>query len=142
MDNKLSITPKLIAPCGMDCGVCMAYLRDNNHCSGCNSTGDSNDFRARHCELCAIRNCQFLEASGSRFCFKCEKFPCARIKNLDKRYRTKYHMSMIENLGNIQISGIREFVKNEKLRWTCPQCGGPICVHRGHCAVCGYIGLT
>jgi hypothetical protein len=25
----------LIAPCGMNCGVCMAYLREKNKCPGC-----------------------------------------------------------------------------------------------------------
>ncbi len=44
---------------------------------------------------------------------------------------------MIENLENIKKFGIREFVKNEKIRWACSQCGGTICVHRGYCYNCG-----
>ena len=44
---------------------------------------------------------------------------------------------MIENLENIKKFGIREFLKNEKKRWACPQCGGTICVHRGYCYNCG-----
>ncbi len=31
---------------------------------------------------------------------------------------------MIENLNAIKISGIRNFIKTEKNRWTCSKCGG------------------
>ncbi len=31
----------LIAPCGMNCGICLAYLRTKNVCPGCRV----NDFR-------------------------------------------------------------------------------------------------
>jgi hypothetical protein len=40
---------------------------------------------------------------------------------------------MIENLENIEKSGIRAFIKNEKERWRCSEFGGIICVHRGSC---------
>ena len=39
-------------------------------------------------------------------------------------------MSMIENLENIRVLGIRKFVNNEKVRWACSECGGTICVHK------------
>ncbi len=38
-------------------------------------------------------------------------------------------MSPIENLRSIQANGVRQFLKNEKERWKCPNCGGVICVH-------------
>ena len=120
----------LIAPCGMNCGVCMAYLRDKNHCPGCWGA-DKN--KSKSCVNCRIKNCSELK---SKFCFSCKKFPCELITHLDKRYRTRYNMSMIENLNNIKKLGIKKFVINEKLRWTCPKCGGIICVHRG-CIKCG-----
>jgi len=25
----------LIAPCGMNCGACIAFMRDKNNCPGC-----------------------------------------------------------------------------------------------------------
>jgi hypothetical protein len=71
-----------------------------------------------------------------KYCFGCDSFPCARLKNLDKRYRTKYGMSMIDNLGDIRKFGIRRFIRNEKERWTCPECGQAICVHRPQCPFC------
>ena len=46
-------------------------------------------------------------------------------------------MSIIENLKNIEKIGIRKFVENEKIRWTCSKCGCTICVHDGYCSGCG-----
>lgn len=126
----------LIAPCGMNCGVCMAYLRDKNKCSGCRgSTIDKPRTRLE----CKIKNCEHFQNVNSGFCFQCQKFPCDRLKHLDQRYRTKYGMSMIENLENIRKFGIRKFLVSEKTRWTCPECGGTICVHNRYCSSCGKI---
>lgn len=132
MESLNSIT--LIAPCGMNCGICMAYLRDKNRCLGCR-IDDSKKFKSR--EKCRIKNCEILKDGKANFCFECEGIPCERLKHLDKRYRTKYHMSMIENLEFIQKSGMESFIQNEKLRWTCQDCGGTICVHKGGCSDCG-----
>jgi hypothetical protein len=131
---KSPIKSILIAPCGMNCGICLAYLREKNRCAGCNT--DDMD-KSAYCSRCIIKNCELLKKSGTKFCFKCEKFPCKRLKQLDKRYRTKYNMSMLENLEYIKNHGVRKFVKNEKTRWTCMDCGGTICVHRGFCYSCG-----
>jgi len=78
-----------------------------------------------------------LKAAPSGFCFECPKYPCRRLKDLDKRYKTKYSMSMIENLGFIREHGLNAFVEKEDLRWRCTKCGGTICVHRGYCYQCG-----
>jgi hypothetical protein len=59
------------------------------------------------------------------------------LKQLDKRYRNRYNMSMFENLETIRRFGIQKFVANEKVRWACSDCGGTICVHRGYCYRCG-----
>jgi ribosomal protein L40E len=123
----------LIAPCGMNCGICMAYLRDKNICSSCWSTSG---YKSDSCKKCSIKNCELLAKTDSKFCYECSKFPCARLKQLDKRYRLKYKMSMIENLHYIEESGVENFVQKESIRWKCETCGGPICVHRGFCLKC------
>ena len=105
----------LIAPCGMNCGICMAYLREKNKCPGCRGGSENKSYS---CLNCIIINCMELKKKNSKFCFACEKFPCTRMKQLDKRYRTKYRMSMIENLENIEKFGIRKFIGKEKKRWT------------------------
>ena len=128
------IDTKMIATCGMNCAVCIGHLRERNKCAGCN--GDDNH-KLKHCVICRIKNCEMLIDAPSHFCFECEKFPCARLKQLDKRYRTKYGMSMIENLENIKNFGLKKFITEERIRWTCSECGGIICVHRGYCYQCG-----
>jgi hypothetical protein len=136
MNPKSTITNELIAPCGMNCGICRAYLREKKKCPGCRG---SNDSKLPSTVRCIIKNCDYLKENNLKFCFKCETYPCARLKALDKRYRTKYRMSMLENLGNIEEKGIREFVRNEIKRWACSECGAVICVHGGYCTGCGIM---
>jgi hypothetical protein len=57
---------------------------------------------------------------------------------LDERYRTKYGMSMIDNLVHIKKFGIRHFMRNEKERWACPECSQLLCVHKPQCLICGH----
>lgn len=116
---------KLIAPCGMNCALCIGFVREKNRCAGCN--GASKDIH-KGCRNCRITNCPKLKASKSKYCFTCDIFPCARLKQLDKRYRTKYEMSMIENLEYIRDNGIRKFIQHEKRRWV--KGDKVYCVHR------------
>jgi hypothetical protein len=125
----------LIAPCGMNCALCLAYQRPKNHCPGCNGP-DTN--KAKSCAACIIKNCAELRQFKDGFCFACEKFPCRRLKQLDLRYRTKYGMSMLENLQIIKTQGISRFIELEKAKWICAQCGSLLCVHRETCLKCGH----
>ena len=135
MNTKSVIKSELIAPCGMNCAICMGHLLRKNKCPGCRGN-DTN--KTQTCIDCIIINCENQKEAKSKFCSeKCEKYPCQRLRNLDRRYRTKYDMSMIENSKNIEKIGIRAFVKNEKVRWACSECGGIVCVHRGCCSNCG-----
>lgn len=77
---------------------------------------ENNPFKSRI--NCTIKNCEYLEKKNLKYCsLECEKYPCQRLKNLDKRYRTKYSMSMIENLDTIANAGICNFIALEKQRW-------------------------
>jgi hypothetical protein len=131
----MSIKMKLIAPCGMNCALCIGYQREKNTCPGCLAS-DKN--KPKYCRTCIIRHCPELTATKSKYCFKCKKYPCPRLKRLDKRYRTRYGMSMIENLEFIKGFGIREFVRREKKKWACKKCGQPVSVHRPDCTYCGH----
>ena len=135
----MSIDQELISPCGMNCAVCSGYLaykydvRNQGlrmpYCKGCRP-------RNKQCAFIKKR-CQLLLNNEVKYCYECIDYPCKGIKHLDKRYRTKYSMSMIENLDNIKKLGIRKFIENEKIRWSCKKCGGTINVHKGFCYLCG-----
>ncbi len=129
-----SLNSMLIAPCGMNCGLCSGYLRGKNQCPGCRGEDEK---MPRYCVMCRIKTCEELAASEEEFCHACDKFPCTRLRQLGKRYRTKYGMSMIENLGTIREIGLDEFVTREKKRWMCSECGNLICVHKEDCLVWG-----
>lgn len=128
----------LIAPCGMNCSLCVAYQfreKDLNkkgfqrtYCPGCIPRGKNCTHMADSCKL--------LAKGQVRFCFECESYPCKRLKLLDKRYRTKYHMSMIENLDFIKTNGAEKFLEMQAEKWKCSNCGGMICCHNGLCLEC------
>jgi len=137
MPNAPSKYQNLIAPCGMNCGICIGYLREKKPCGGCFKQNDPN--KPKQCRSCSIVNCEFLAKTESGFCYDCEKYPCTRLKSLDKRYRKNYGMSMIENLENIKNIGLNSFIENEAIRWKCFNCGATISVHRENCLECGSI---
>lgn len=129
---------KLIAPCGMNCGICVSYLAMKNnlkkqgfnkkYCPGCLPRGEHCTHMKNHCDL--------LGNGLVRFCHECKDFPCSRLKALDNRYRTKYHMSMLENLQYIKEYGMDKFLEKEEEKWSCPECGDVICCHNGLCLKC------
>jgi hypothetical protein len=129
---------KLIAPCGMNCSLCISYQAMKNdlkkkgfqrkYCPGCLPRGENCTHMKEQCHL--------LGQGLVRFCYECENFPCKRLKALDKRYRTKYHMSMLENLNYIKEHGMEMFLEKEEEKWRCPECGGMICCHNGLCLNC------
>lgn len=126
---------ELIAPCGMNCRLCIGYQREKNKCSGCRNEVDIR-YVTKGSISCVIKNCPEIKKSQTGFCYECDKMPCKRLKQLDKRYKTKYHMSMLENLINIKEQGIDKFLENEEKRWKCPKCGNVVSVHRASCVKC------
>jgi hypothetical protein len=133
MKTKVIFDKSLIAPCGMNCGTCMAYLRSKKKCPGCRIYSADKSISIQRC---IIPKCADLEKTSSKFCYDCEKYPCKRIKQLDKRYRTKYRTSFIENLAIIKEKGIDSLLIFESERRTCKNCGSVLCVHRNNCITC------
>ena len=135
--------PELIAPCGIYCGSCSAYLARAHdlracgirmsYCTGCRA-------RSKQCALLKKRCAQIRDGS-LRFCSECTDFPCAPLGTLDRRYREKYHMSPIENLETIRDRGTGVFLREEEERRRCPTCGGTVSCHNGICFDCGLAAL-
>jgi hypothetical protein len=123
----------LIAPCGLNCALCLGFQRKKNKCDGCNHFGE----KPTYCRTCSIRACPEKGGNASLLCNVCPKYPCRRLKDLDKRYRTKYGESLIENFTLISESGMEALLARDAVRWKCPQCGELFCVHREVCLTCG-----
>jgi len=131
-----SLSADLIAPCGMNCALCSGHMREKNRCVGCNGDDAS---KPNYCLSCRIKTCDEIASGTRRYCYGCDRFPCQRLRQLDKRYRTKYGMSMLENLLRIEEIGAEAFVDEERAKWTCPECGALLCVHRPECGQCGHV---
>jgi len=124
-----------VAPCGLICDLCSGFQRKKDTCVGCNAEGNKNTY----CQKCSIKNCVEKHGDSKEPCFKCEKYPCRRIKDLNKRYSTKYGESLFDNFDQIQEIGIRNFISKQKEEWKCPACGELLCVHKTVCVSCGAV---
>jgi len=130
---------ELIAPCGMNCGVSSGYLASKYdvrskgirmpYCTGCRPRDKKCAFLKKRCNL--------LLGGQVQYCYECKDYPCENLNKIDKRYRTLFRMSMIENLKYIRAKGVRQFLLQEEERWKCPECGEVICCHNGICFNCG-----
>jgi len=122
----------------MNCTLCSSYLAKKNnikekgikipYCIGCRPRNKKCAFLKRRCAL--------LLDNKVRYCYECSKFPCDSLKALDRRYRERYRMSMIDNLNFIKEKGIDKFLLSEKKKWQCSKCGEFICCHNGLCFKC------
>jgi len=130
---------ELIAPCGMNCGICSGYLAFKNdvkskgikmpYCAGCRPRDKKCTFLKKRCSL--------LMEGRVQYCYECQDFPCKGLQAIDKRYRSQFRMSMIENLEYIKKNGIKQFLDIQEEKWKCPECGSFICCHNGICFNCG-----
>jgi hypothetical protein len=123
----------LIAPCGLNCAICSAYLREKNKCHGC---ANMDSYQISFGRKCTVRNCETIKNNVSGFCYECSNFPCRRLRQIDKRYSSNYSVSILENLDIIENEGIEVFLAREEEKWTCPECGRTISCHAGFCHDC------
>jgi hypothetical protein len=134
----------LIAPCGMNCGVCASYLAMKyevkshgikmSYCRGCLP-------RAKGCTVNKSGGCLKLIGLTVRSCLECEKFACENNLRWDSVYRERYDMSPVENLRCIREHGMETFLEQQREKWRCPVCGGVISCHNGICFGCGLDNL-
>jgi hypothetical protein len=134
-----NISPDLIAPCGMNCAICSAYLSFVNNspfvkCKGCRPRNKQCAFLKKKC-----RDGRKLLTGAVTFCYECRCYPCDRLERLDKRYRAQYRMSMIENLDRIKRKGLAAFIRSQYRKYRCPKCRGLRSVHSGKCFKCDTV---
>ena len=125
------IGPILFAPCGMNCLVCYKYCCSNRPCAGC--LGGERG-KPAHCRTCAIKDC--AAARGLSHCHGCDEFPCKAIKRLDKNYRTRYGMSLLQNSLFAKEHGTAALLERHKREFACPVCNGVISLHDARCSQC------
>lgn len=129
---KNGFSADMIAPCGLNCAVCYAHMRAKNICGGCRSANNL----PNSCLRCIIRTCYKRKERDADFCYVCDSFPCAKLKALDKRYRSKYATDIKKIQQTIKTQGLNALLIQQQRQWTCPTCGSLICMHRGSCDTC------
>ena len=138
----VNLNKELIAPCGMNCGICSSYLAHKNsiprkvvsNCIGCRARDKQCAFLKKKC-----RDDLKLLKGEIEYCFECNPFPCEYLIKLDKSYRVKFGMSMIDNLNEIKEKGIDIFIENQENKYKCPKCNNLISVHSKKCFACDKI---
>ena len=133
-------SPDLVAPCGMNCGICKSYLAysrgvpyvkgEVSHCTGCL-------VRNKNCAFIR-RGCEKIRKRLIHFCYECADMPCENLAKLDEYYGARYGMSMVENLKMMRDKGMDEFLESQAEKYRCPGCGDIVSVHDGRCYACGY----
>lgn len=112
----------LVAPCGIDCGICEANIcRDNQQllayltsrgipgeklpCKGCREEKGHCPVIAAQCEtyVCATEK-------GIEFCYECSSFPCTKLQPSADRADVLPHNTKVFNLCTIQRAGIEGFI--------------------------------
>lgn len=125
------IDPMLFAPCGMNCLVCYKHCYHKKPCGGCRN---SDKGKPEHCRKCRIKDC--IGDKGLVYCYECPKHPCGLIKNLEKRYKKRYQVSLVENSEFVGRYGLERFMEGQKEKYICLICGGVISIHDGECSEC------
>ena len=97
-----------IPACGVFCGGCPSYTRDEKNCQG----AEENKTRCEKCRtfyLCCVEK-------GITHCYQCHLFPCTKFKGFTKRW-LKYGQDFIENQKFLKQVGEMEFLRfyNEKV---------------------------
>lgn len=134
--NKL-FTEEMIAPCGLDCSLCMKAQSKTNPCPGCNGPDEHKFFYCS--QVCGIMKCEKYKQAHYRFCDECPDYPCEDVMEKENRYASDYPLkeSPIRNLELIRRLGMEAFLAREREQWSCRECGGPVSVHTGVCSSCG-----
>ena len=147
----MEIDKKLLAPCGLYCGVCairIAHELNNEkfkkalvkacrplvskpehiQCTGCKSDG----VKFTHCQRCTIRTC--VEKKGYEGCYECDEYPCFRIKLFPVK---KARQVMKRAIPEWKKLGTEEWVRKETERYTCPECRNALFRGAKRCNKCG-----
>lgn len=113
----------LVAPCGIDCGICELYTCRYNQqlyahllsrgipkeripCNGCRSIQGNCPVIPSTCDtyLC-------VKEKDVQFCYECNEFPCVRLHPSADRADVLPHNLKVYNLCTIRQKGIEKFIE-------------------------------
>lgn len=95
---------------------------------------NSDKGKPEHCRKCKIKDC--VKSKVLSYCFECAEYTCKLIKSLEKSYNKWYQASLIENSRFVQEQSLEHFMEQQKIKYTCSECGGIISIHDRECSEC------
>ncbi len=123
---------KIAAVCGLYCEACSWYIstaedherlkrlanqrdwsEEESRCYGCRSGK-----RLPYCERCKMFAC--TAEQGIDFCSECEEYPCNDLKQFQSAM--PHRIELWGNLERIKSVGYKQWLKEIKENYTCPQC--------------------
>jgi len=143
----------LVGRCGLYCGSCIIYRAERDseelrksiaerndckveevHCGGCQTLmeygWDADKVWGKNCE---IVNC--LESKNLETCYDCED----RCRKFEDWYKEmlNHNEDLKKNLKWINEGDVEDWLKGERERWSCPECGNPLIINLEKCHHCG-----
>ena len=107
-------------------------MDEKKPCPGCRAPKEAH--KRKSCQNCVKKNCAFDQ--NLTWCFECRRFPCAKIKSLNKRYTENYQVDLVQN-GLDARADMDAFLQKQRQRFACPHCGGVVDQHHKRCNECG-----
>jgi len=147
------VNEDLVGRCGLYCGSCIFYraerdseelrkeIAKRNNCSiqdvscqGCQSVledgWDSDDMWGKNCDVVKC-----LESKGLETCYECERY-CERFEEWYDDV-LEYGEDLKENLKRIDSDDVKEWLKEKREKWSCPDCGNQLIINLDKCHHCG-----
>lgn len=76
------------------------------------------------------------ESRGVEYCHQCTDFPCEELMAF-KNDDSSHHSTVLHNLSRMQEIGIGKWLKEQELRWSCPECNEKYSWYDNNCSKCG-----
>ncbi len=99
----------LVAPCGLYCGECTAFL--DGKCGGCRSNkGLSKEYR----KYCKIYRCS--SSKNLKICLECKEFPCKLFDffKAERLEESSWFLDVWSNMKQIKEMGLTDFLRKKE----------------------------
>ena len=138
----------LAAVCGLYCEACTLYIattedparlklladrfgisEEDIKCYGCRSHR-----RGPYCAVCKMYKC--AEEKGLDFCSDCSDYPCEILQKFQAE--APHRVELWDSLNSIRDDGYKTWLRDMKIRYSCPECNTVNSAYDLKCRKCGH----
>jgi len=146
-DHPDELDKNLAAVCGLYCEACswfistkedperlkrlaeqLNYSEEESKCYGCRSGK-----RLPYCEKCKMFDCATERSID--FCSQCEEYPCDDLKQFQSAM--PHRIELWVNLERVKSIGYKQWLKEIRKNYSCPQCQTINSTYDLKCRKCG-----